>query len=513
MFNSHFYLRNVVIVFVLMIGNKLYAQSPPNFVIDVYNKMFSVMSSGQVNKPSLVYSLNQNEVATFSPHKGELRISEKLVTVARSFGKDSSNFIAQIIGHELVHILIQKHASIKEVGSGYASEEINDQMKGVNKILMDSVYERQADEFAGMYAHICGYKTTHIAERSLDSIYKAFNLKDKDLKRYPKLTERKLIARHASKRMALLNNLFDYAVISSVSGNQDVAIGLYESIIDNGYTGKEVFNNLGTSYLLKALENIDTIKTPYAFPVEIDLITNLNSTRDIFSDTERLLEEALLSFNHALSQDENYVKAKINKAIILFLLNRLDEFDNYLYSLKKLQEINVQVQLLEAISEHQKGNLKKSKEILLAIEQNSIAKKNLEKLFQKMPSKRNSKLKIEFGDQFNDLKIPNVQRDFFSHEAKAPDTLDKFLVGSGRQIKLREVRSSDYYCIWISYLKNNAQIRLYELLNIKDIIAEEIVYNPSYFDRIYAFGEKKYCILERKLFIFRQNKLSQVFLY
>lgn len=513
MFNSPFDLRKIVFVCALCIGNSLHAQSPPNFVINVYNTMFSVMSSGQVNKPILVYSNNENEVATFSPHKGELRISEKLVSVARNFGKDSSNFMAHIIGHELVHILIQNHASIKTIGSGYASKEINTQMKGINKVLMDSVYERQADEYAGMYAHICGYQTTHIAERSLDSIYKVFNLKDKKLKRYPKLSERKLIASHASKKISLLNNLFDYAVISSVTGNQNIAIGLYESIIDNGYTGKEIFNNLGTSYLLKALESIDTVEIPYTFPIEIDLKTNLNSTRDILSDNDRLLENALFHFNNALGQDANYVKAKINKAITLFLLNRIDEFDNYLYSLKKLKEIDIQVQLLEAIHEHQKGNLKNSKAIFLSYEQNSIAKKNLEELFLKMPSRKNAKLKIEFDNQFSDFKIPNVQKDFFSDEAKVIDTLDKFLVGSGSQIKLREVRSPDYYCVWISYLKNNSQIRLYELLNVSEKISDDIIYNHSNFDMTYEFGQKKYCILNRKLYIFDDNKLAQLILF
>ena len=80
-----------------------------------------------------------------------------------------------------------------KLGSGYASTEFNKQLKKYKQNLRDSIWERQADEYAAFYAHMSGYNTIDISSKLLDSIYIQFELKESQMTRYPPLAERKLI--------------------------------------------------------------------------------------------------------------------------------------------------------------------------------------------------------------------------------------------------------------------------------------------------------------------------------
>ena len=107
---------------------------------------------------------------------------------------------------------------IKNVGSGYASKEFNSKLNKIQRTLKDSVFERQADEYSTLYAHIAGYKTSQLGEQLLDSIYINYNLKDSELFRYPSLVDRKKIVRLSS------NKFLSFIVILSYLFNEKWAL-------------------------------------------------------------------------------------------------------------------------------------------------------------------------------------------------------------------------------------------------------------------------------------------------
>lgn len=483
------------------------SQLPPSFVEQVYDKMFSTMSNGEVAKPRLVLTDNDKVVATYYPEQRELRVSQRFVDLARRFGVDSSNVIAHVFGHELTHILIQRPASIKMVGTGYASKEVSQNMMKLNKVLLDSVYERQADEYACFFAHVAGYKTTHIAGAALDSIYVAFRLSDKDLSRYPPLNERKQIANYAAMQMKLMNDMFENAIISTLSGKYDMAIGLYETIIQNKYTGKEIYNNLGTAYLLKAISYLDSAEYPYTFPIEIDMSTNLDLTRSGIVDVQRILQKAHDKFNKALIRAPDYLLALVNKAIVEFLLEEYDNFDVSLYKLEKDEAYKNHVNLLKAISFYHKGETKDAKRLLKKTKNYDLAEKNYNDLFE-LNGKGDKEIKSQ-RSFLDDLSTPRVQRKFFSDEAKRADTLRGSILG-GDYFKRLVVNGEKFRSEWWVFYRVNTQLKYHELKDISKYINEVGEDNNIRPTTGYKGFNREYKLIDDKMLIFENKRLTRI---
>ena len=85
----------------------------------------------------------------------------------------------------MAHIFLEQ-TNIYRVG-GYADNQLT---KKNNYLAKDTIYtailESQADEQAIFYAHIGGYKVTHIAQEVLTRIYNHFKINHK-LRGYPPL--------------------------------------------------------------------------------------------------------------------------------------------------------------------------------------------------------------------------------------------------------------------------------------------------------------------------------------
>ena len=93
-------------------------QSPAPFVTQVYDDIYQVMHTRQSpEKPNLVLSENTREIALFSPSSNQIAVGQDFIELARSFGKDSMNVIAQIMSHELAHVLLEQSTIIKNIGS------------------------------------------------------------------------------------------------------------------------------------------------------------------------------------------------------------------------------------------------------------------------------------------------------------------------------------------------------------------------------------------------------------
>lgn len=403
------------------------------------------MENGGVVKPTLIFDKDPRQIISFYPSENEIRIGYEFIQICRSFGKDSSNAMAHVLGHELAHILLQQHDFVKTVGSGYASKEINKQMKSIQKTLRDSVFERQADEYASFYAHIAGYNTVQIGEQVLDSIYKHFKLNDKDLSRYPSLKERKLICRATAKRMNVLKSIFDYANLATVAGNYDMAESCYQTIIKEKFPSREVFNNLSVVYLLKAIQEIDTVEFPYLFPVELDFESRLYSLeRSIFSQYEENLNEAVRYAELALGTQKEYAKAWLNKSMAEFLLNKKEDAHYSLFKAKSLNDsyVNATVEVMEGLLEHKFGDKEKGVNMLRELEKvNPIAKMNLNKLFAESKNENNLTNESSFRNYLNNLKTPSIEN--FTLLKSKSDTLKNVLLFS-KSISLKEMKDSEF---------------------------------------------------------------------
>jgi tetratricopeptide (TPR) repeat protein len=380
----------------LVLSSRVYGQehdNVPSFVVEVYDDIFEAMSNGRMLKPKLVGTAKPVRVASYWPRFGTSKektflIDDQFIEIARSFGKDSSNVIAHIMGHELAHLLLQQYEFLNDIGSAYASTDYSKSVKKnlskkLQSQLKDSIFERQADEHAVFYAHIAGYKTSHIGSAVLDSIYRIYGFCDRKLKSYPPLHKRKEIVDKSAQRMESLLVLYEFGIASLLSNEFDLAIQLFEIVLEEGFQSKEVFNNLGLSYFQKGLSLIHEDSLHYVYPFDIDFTSNLEQERSFGSTNEEIEEYFLKSgecFDNALSIDEEYIKALTNKAILQFhtgsrklviTLAELDvlaaETDNY--------------KILVSLIQHQKGDsiaaIKDLEELAI---HNICAKINLQKI-------------------------------------------------------------------------------------------------------------------------------------
>ena len=454
------------LTFVLFIFQSLTAQqSPAPFVTEVYEDIYQVMHTRQSpEKPALVLSNNTREIALFSPSSNQIAVGQDFIELARSFGKDSMNVIAQIMSHELAHVLLEQSTIIKNIGSGYASKEFNKRLKKTHATLRDSLYERQADEYSFFYAQIAGYRTADLAPRILDSIYKQWNLKNR-LNRYPTLAERKLIATTASKKMKILKELFDVAVVSNLSGNYNLAIDLFKFILEEDFDSREIHNNLGTAYLLKAINSLDTLEYPYIFPVQIDLNTELDSHRGIGQSAEQDVKKALEQFKFACEGKEKYPIAMLNRAICEWLLED-EEFEISMMRISKLKDdlIRQNGRILEAIALYHKDDKNSCKSILKELKsKNSLADLNYNILFNK-----------NTRQNYNTIDLPKLDLpdfDFiFDDLARKSDTLVKVFGSNARDISFRRLSDSNWTGFQIKSTKAQpaAILTLYQTSKIPD---------------------------------------------
>lgn len=486
-------MKNIFTLFFMLFlsGYQAQKQATPAFVVKVYNDLFKAMSVSSVNQPALKYNSDNDKliVEYYSGLQdgttGSIIIGSKFIDVIRSFGSDSSNALAFVLGHEMGHVFFKQSDYIESIGSGYASKDLKKKLRGIKDSLYSNVFERQADERAAFFAHLAGYKTTHLGDKVLDKIYKEFKL-DANLDKYPPLEERKLIAVTSAKKMAFLNSIFDVANISLVSGKYDISKDLFQIIINEGFQSTEVMNNIGLTYLLKAIE-IDTIFNKYTFPCFIDTESKLSSIehqRSLADDVTELLEKAEGIFLD--NCQKKYIPSYINLAITYFLLGNMEETNFYISKANK--EGIIEATTLLAIVEHFKGNLNESKDFFVKNSTISpVAKRNLENLFTE---NKNSKIRSTNMKLF-DYVVFDLNSPFFDSKLMActkGDSLTKLLNVETLKFCFTAFNSD----IYSSYkIKNtNNSLKLVQVNGFNDVISSDDLLNNS--ERIFVSNQYTY---------------------
>jgi hypothetical protein len=465
------------------------------------------MGDGKVAKPRLMVSDKQTEIATYDPEGLEtIKLGVNFIIMVRNFGKDSSNALAHILGHELAHVILKQNALISKIGSGYASPEFNKAVKKFKRPLQDSLFERQADEFAALYAHIAGYQTTGLGSILLDSIYKRFKLTDSKLSQYPTLKERKEIVKFSEKKMDVLKKFFDTSILCMLAGNYEMSDALNRAIIREDFPSREIHNNLGVSFLIQGIHLLDTLEFPYEFPIAIDLSTRLtaNQERSIGADAKALLELAHNSFSNATEMSEAYYIAWLNEAIVQFILGNEKLYSIALINLSDCidPEINNKLEVLKAIKEDYNNKKKRTSVSYVALckNGNTYACSKLES--QKVID--NSQI---FPSTFSFLKdFQNPKFDFTNEEAKKADTLYKTLSITKDNFRYRKMIRNNIIGERWYYLKGNST-KPVDIYTIKTFTLNESErpFFEEYCQYVGVFNRNEYFRYEDFLIVIKNN--------
>ncbi len=368
--------------------------------------------SKSVPKLEVINSKNCKIPAIYKPAERKIQIEACVIDLAKTFGADSNNVLAIILGHELAHYY-QGHEWCADfawsmrntnLGKNIASQSL-DQRK---------INESQADDLGVMAASIAGYKPFEIYDKLIDKLYLLYKLPD-NMPGYASKAERKKIALEACKKQEPLYVKFLAANFLSYIKDYKSSNELNQNILTQ-FATRELFNNYGINNLLQVLAKKEKFDFPFILPIELDPETRLKTpyegtrglSEDVDEEIENLLEAAKYNFEEAIRKDKNYVFSYENLAITYLLQENYEGALGKLNELLKLTKAETENSIqIRAIAYFLKNNYSKSNEIInSAKSQNPIFIFN-QSLINKGLSFIDDKLKlIEYLETY---KIPFVK--------------------------------------------------------------------------------------------------------
>lgn len=286
----------------------------------LYKNLISRVSNNFVSSPKLKISNTNEKPAKIS--NGIIYIEKKLIDLFYS----SDHFeamMAYVISHELGHHYLN-HGWAKQTGFAYKNDKKNISLDD-RELLIKESDEEQADLWGGFFSQVAGYNSLAYAKDAIYKIYDAYNIPN-EIKGYPSLERRIKIIDINIDKVKKLTKLFDIGNISLLFNMHDLAEICFSEILNNNVQSPEIFNNLGVSYLLKAINSDPKLKS-LNYPIFINDNTSIRiKTRSSFSELINpieLLEKSLTQFHSSLKINESDSFTKMNIAVSKMLIQHL----------------------------------------------------------------------------------------------------------------------------------------------------------------------------------------------
>ena len=215
--------------------------------------------------PNIKVVTEKRSVASYLEEDQLITIDETAYDICTSFGKDSLNALAVIIGHEFAHYY-RNHKRTRHYSCVHfhKEEDLKDKIK----------LEKDADFYGLFSTYLAKYNTLNISSILLEKIYAEYKLKDEDLESYPSLNIRQTINSHVEEKVQELIRLYETANYLVVIGEYIPASYCYQTIL-NEYESVEILNNQATSIILEEIKKINNNNSSLIYPLELDLNSRL----------------------------------------------------------------------------------------------------------------------------------------------------------------------------------------------------------------------------------------------
>jgi tetratricopeptide (TPR) repeat protein len=306
-----------------------------------------------------------------------IMVDVKFYDLCRSFGKDSTNALAVVLSHELAHYY-NDHSFCADFAFVVRKNnaELAQKLKMVSK--SDKISrETQADYQGFFYAAIAGYNPFDCYEKTIEGIYKQYQLPETN-PGYPSKAERKQMAIAVKQKTSELYLAFQKSIQLKEEKKYDEAMQLLEEI-NTYFPSRENYNNLGVIKTLSALDlkvlTLEEHKFPkrFLYPLELDNSSRLNQngTRGAEADQAKmvqLLKSAQKDFEKAISLDPNYTMAFVNLACVFDLLDNPEAAIGKIKELSKEQQNTNEAKRILAIANYHADNETKADAIWREIE-------------------------------------------------------------------------------------------------------------------------------------------------
>jgi len=275
----------------------------------IYNKLVQARGDFRYPVPDFFMRREERRVAGIDYDRLEIILEEKAYEVCAGFGSDTDAAIAFLLGHELAHYY-EKHAWNKGFVAEYKDLEIG-------SLKLDSLAdaarrETEADYLGGFLAYSAGFGLFDKGDEMLNRLYKSYGLPEK-MDGYPSLADRKALGKRSAELLTRLVDVFDMANLLVATGKYAEAYQFYRYILMQ-YQSRETYNNLGVAAVLDAMQYFNPNELKFRFPLELDLESRASKGDGMATARERMLRQAILHFDAAISLDPNYAPAYVNKA-------------------------------------------------------------------------------------------------------------------------------------------------------------------------------------------------------
>ena len=362
----------------------------------VFDQLISAKGDKRLQVPEFIMSKRQRYVAWMNGKKSQIGLEEKAYEICVSYGADSLNAMAALLGHEIIHYY-EKHNWGSEFASAYTDVEIASDIKTNTKTKeIKAVNETEADYLGGFLAHSAGYKTFGIMPNFLNDVYKAYGLGD-EIPGYPSLGDRSKLAVEAEGHLEELVGIYQLANHMTVL-NQPEDADVYYSFVLKEFQSREIYNNAGVNAILEGLSIVpnDHAAKKYEYPLQLDGETRMNAkTRgndiEAFGDAEKAAFEAAINkaigyFEQAKALDKDYGTAYLNLACAYDILGEPEDAIYWSGKAKKIGKTNGNskvigdAQIIKGIASIHNDEMDDAKDLFAKVEKSYKSSADLAKL-------------------------------------------------------------------------------------------------------------------------------------
>jgi tetratricopeptide (TPR) repeat protein len=290
--------------------------------LEIYNKLVAARGDARFPVPAFSMKKEERQVAYIDYDALEITLEEKAYDICMDFDADSTvskAALAFLLSHELTHYY-EKHAwrSSFAWDSKNLDLDISKKLR-VDTLIDDAANETEADYLGGFLAYSAGYGLFDKGDVILDKLHSAYPLDTTPIG-YPSLKDRKALSKKSAEKMTRLIEVFDMANMLTAIGNYSEAYEYYRHVL-NEYQSREIYNNLGVTACLDAMQYFNSGELKYRYPLELDLSVSGRKGNDgMGNNRDKLLRQAIMHFDAAISLDNAYGPAYLNKACAYALL-------------------------------------------------------------------------------------------------------------------------------------------------------------------------------------------------
>jgi tetratricopeptide (TPR) repeat protein len=294
---------------------------------EIYNKIANTIKDSR-KQPTFNFIYSDPDPylnAFYDPENNTINLGEGIYDIATEFGKDSSNALALVLGHELAHFY-------KDHTWGYDFATKNEYLKISEKIYTvnedesrKAEMETQADYYGGIIGYMSGYNTLSVGGAFFDKFYHKADVPNETYG-YPTLQERMKICETSTAMLNKMIPLFDAANYLVLIGEYEKAGNIYDNILST-FPSREIYNNAGAAYAFSALSLFEEGELKYIYPFSLETDTRMNKggqkglSEDKVAKRKELLESAKTMFESANKLDKEYAPAYVNLGLAYALLD------------------------------------------------------------------------------------------------------------------------------------------------------------------------------------------------